>query len=113
MHEYSIVQALLERVEAEARARNATAVHRLEVKIGALSGVETSLLATAFQVFREKTICEKADLVIEATPVAWACRDCGVAIAAGGVLRCAACGGGAKLTSGDEILLERIEMEVA
>ena len=113
MHEYSIVQALIERVEAEARARNATAVHRLEVKIGALSGVETSLLATAFQLFREKTICEGAELTIEAAPASWACRDCGAGIAAGEVLRCAACGGYARLMSGDEILLERIEMEVA
>ncbi len=40
MHEYSIVQALVERVDAEARARGATAVHRLSVSIGELSGVE-------------------------------------------------------------------------
>jgi len=113
VHEYSIVQALVDRVEAEARARNATAVHRLQVRIGELSGVETSLLATAYEVFREKTICERAELVIEATPARWQCRDCGAGIESGAPLRCVGCGGFARLASGDEIVLERIEMEVA
>jgi len=113
VHEYSIVQALVDRVEQEARARNATAVHRLQVRIGELSGVEAGLLATAYELFRAKTICEGAELVIEAVPARWACRDCGAGIATGAPLRCAGCGGFARLTSGDEILLERIEMEVA
>ena len=55
MHEYSIVQALLERVAAEARARRATSVHRLTIRIGELSGVEPELLATAYATFRERT----------------------------------------------------------
>lgn len=112
MHEYSIVQALLDRVEAEAKARHATAIHRLYVRIGELSGVEASLLASAFQVFREKTLCEGAELEIESVPVRWACRSCAQAIPRGAVLRCS-CGGTARLLEGDEILLSRIEMEVA
>ena len=63
MHEYSIVQALLERVEAEAAARGAVAVERVVVQIGELSGVEIELLATAYDTFRERTICERAPLV--------------------------------------------------
>jgi hydrogenase nickel incorporation protein HypA/HybF len=112
VHEYSIVQALLDRVEAEAKARNATAIHRLYVRIGELSGVEPSLLATAFQLFREKTLCEGTELEIESVPVRWQCRSCGQAIAKGAVLRCG-CGGAARLVEGDEIVLSRIEMEVA
>jgi hydrogenase nickel incorporation protein HypA/HybF len=112
MHEYSIVQALLDRVEAEAKARNATAIHRLYVRIGEMSGVEASLLATAFQLFREKTLCEGTELEIESVPVRWECRSCGKAIPRGAVLRCVGCGGEARLLEGDEIVLSRIEMEV-
>jgi hydrogenase nickel incorporation protein HypA/HybF len=111
MHEYSIVQALLDRVESEARARGATRVHRLSVKIGELSGVEASLLATAYAFFRERTLCEDAPLDIEPVAARWACRSCGGDVPRGGALRCA-CGGDARLLGGDEILLERIEMEV-
>ena len=112
MHEYSIVESLLARVDAEARARGATAVHRLSVRIGELSGVEIGLLATAYETFRARTICEGAELSIEAVPAAWACPDCGEAIARGVALRCPRCGVPATLTGGDEILLDRIEMEV-
>ena len=65
MHEYSIVQALIERVDAEARARRATAVHRLSMRIGELSGVEVELLTTAYETFRERTICAGAELECE------------------------------------------------
>ncbi|HEU5257098.1 MAG TPA: hydrogenase maturation nickel metallochaperone HypA [Vicinamibacterales bacterium] len=112
MHEYSIVQALLARVDAEARARGATAVHRLTVRIGELSGVEIDLLATAFVTFRDRTICAHADLDVRAVAAVWACPVCSERIERGSMLRCAACGVPARLTQGDEILLDRIEMEV-
>jgi hydrogenase nickel incorporation protein HypA/HybF len=111
MHEYSLVSAMVERVEQEARARNAVAVHRLAVRIGALSGVEPELLASAFTLCRQGILAE-AELDIRRSEAVWACPSCGAAVAVGGVLRCDACGAPAKLVSGDEIMLERIEMEV-
>ena len=112
MHEYAIVQALFERVNAEARARGATGVHRLSVRIGELSGVEAELLSTAYDTFRERTICAGAELDLQVVPARWACPDCGSAIARGAVLACPSCAMPARLVQGDEILLDRIEMEV-
>ena len=112
MHEYSIVEALLARVDAEARARGATAVHRLTVRIGELSGVEIDLLASAFATFRDRTICAHADLDVMAVAAVWTCPTCGGQIERGSMLRCADCGVPARLSQGDEILLDRIEMEV-
>ena len=112
MHEYSIVQALLERVNAEARARGATAEHRLSVRIGELSGVEGELLTTAYDTFRQRTICEGAELELQIVPARWACPACGGAIARGAVLTCPSCALPARLVLGDEFLLDRIEMEV-
>jgi hydrogenase nickel incorporation protein HypA/HybF len=113
MHEDSIVQALLERVEAEARARGAASVHRLHVRIGEASGVEVDLLRTAYDVFRERTLCENADITIVPVPVRWECPRCAGPIPPGAALRCPACSEPAKLSQGDEIILDRIEMEVA
>ncbi len=112
MHEYSIVRALLDRVEAEARARGATSVTRLAVRLGELSGVEPELLATAWRTFRERTICEGAALDLACVPARWACPRCGEEVPRGAPLRCAGCARPAALVAGDEILLDRIEMEV-
>jgi hydrogenase nickel insertion protein HypA len=112
MHEYSIVQALVDRVDAEARARKATAVHRLSVRIGELSGVDVDLLTTAYETFRERTICERAELDLQFVPARWECPNCGDLIRRGEVLTCPSCAVPARLVQGDEILLDRIEMEV-
>jgi hydrogenase nickel incorporation protein HypA/HybF len=112
VHEYSIVQALVERVAREAHARQATAVHRLTIRIGELSGVEVELLSTAYATFRERTICAHAALDVQTVPARWACSRCGDAIGRGEVLQCAACGAPARLVEGHEIMLDRIEMEV-
>jgi hydrogenase nickel incorporation protein HypA/HybF len=111
MHEYSLVSAMVDRVVKEARARSAVAVHRLGVRIGALSGVEPELFASAFTLVRQGLL-ENATLDIRRAEAAWACPACGDAVEQGGVLRCTACGTPAKLVAGDEILLEQIEMEV-
>ena len=112
MHEYALVQSLVERVESEARARDASAVHRLQVRIGELSGVDVELFRTAYLTFRERTICEHADLDVETVPVQWACERCAHPVEVGRALRCPICSCPARLVAGDEIILERIEMEV-
>jgi hydrogenase nickel incorporation protein HypA/HybF len=112
MHEYSIVQALVERVDAEVKSHRAVGVHRLSVRIGELSGVDPELLTTAYHTFREKTVCEGADLDLTIVPARWTCENCGRRIGRGRLLRCHACGSPARLAEGDEIMLDRIEMEV-
>lgn len=111
MHEYSIVQALLERANAEAAMRSAS-VSRLHVRIGELAGVDPELLATAFETFRQQGRCADATLCVTPVAAEWRCTRCGEAIARGAWLRCAACQVPARLCAGDEIVLDRIEMEV-
>ena len=113
MHEYSIVQALIDRVQKEADAHGATAVHGIRVRIGEFSGVEVDLLRSAYELFSEKSVCEGAELDIVPVPARWTCRGCGAPIRAGEILRCPVCSQPARLAEGDEIILERIEMEVA
>jgi hydrogenase nickel incorporation protein HypA/HybF len=113
MHEVSIVQALLERVEAEARGRSARAVHRLHVRIGELSGVDLDLFASAYEMLRETSPCGQAELEIESVPARWLCTSCRTSLARGQILRCPDCAAPGQLSQGDEIFLDRIEMEVA
>lgn len=112
MHEYSIGQALMDRIAAEAAGRGAVAVHRVVLSIGDLSGVEPDLLASAFDILKTHTLCEGAALEIERVPARWACAPCARDVVPGEILRCPACGSAATLASGDEIVLARLEMEV-
>jgi hydrogenase nickel insertion protein HypA len=112
VHEYSLIQALVQRVETEARSRAAVSVQRLAVRIGEYSGVDVELFKTAYLTFRERTVCEGADLDVEVVPVQWACERCGAPIGLGQPLRCPVCQSPAHLVAGDEIILDRIEMEV-
>jgi hydrogenase nickel incorporation protein HypA/HybF len=112
MHEYSIVQSLVDSVAAAVGERDG-AVQRVDVAIGELAGVDCALLTTAFEVFRGGTICEHATLTIDRIPARWECTRCGGAMERGGFLRCALCDAPARLALGDEIVLQRIEMEVA
>jgi hydrogenase nickel incorporation protein HypA/HybF len=110
MHEYAIVSSLVDRVQREVDLHPGAVVRRLHVRIGELAGVEVTLLQTAFETFRARTVCEGADLAIATVRAEWRCRSCGRALAPGAVLRC--CDRPAQLASGDDIFLDRIELEV-
>lgn len=112
MHEYSIVQSLVNSVETVVRQHAGAAVHHVYVDIGELAGVDPDLLQTAYDTFRAGTICEEAPLTIERVRAKWQCPSCGGAIVRGAILRCPSCNEPAKLASGDEILLRRVELEV-
>lgn len=111
MHEYSIVQSLVDSVKASVPPR--ASVHRIDVRIGELSGVDCDLLATAYDVFRAGTVCESAPMSIDRIPARWECPKCSREIERGAFLRCPSCGEAAVLAAGDEIVLQRIELEVA
>lgn len=112
MHEYSIVQALLERVDDELRRRGASRAHLVRVRIGELAGVEVELLRTAYETIRRGTGCEDAPLEITSAEARWECPGCGARMGRAQALQCTACGVPARLLSGDEIMLDQIDMEV-
>ena len=77
MHELSVCQGLLRQVGKVAAENEATAVSRIVLRVGGLSGVEPPLLAHAFEIARMGTLAEEAELVIEEGPVVVECRECG------------------------------------
>lgn len=112
MHEYSIVQAMFEQIAAAARERHAAAVRHVYVRIGASAGVDVDLLRRAYDLYRERTLCEDAPLDVEQVPVRWSCPAGHGDVPAGGPPVCRECGRPARLDAGDEIVLERLELEV-
>jgi len=76
MHEYSIVQSLIGQCEEQAQANEAKKITKVVVKIGVLSGVERDLLESAFETFKEGTICDGAEFVVHMQPILVRCLEC-------------------------------------
>jgi hydrogenase nickel incorporation protein HypA/HybF len=112
MHEYSIVQSLFDRIDEQAKAHGAAAVTRLRLRIGSMSGVEVDLLKSAYELFRQGTICENAEMEVVFVQAVWGCQRCEQPIPTGGPLRCGTCDTPARLIEGDEIVLDQLELEV-
>ncbi len=112
MHEYSIVQAMFDQIEARARECRALSVRRVLVRIGRSAGVDVPLLKTAYDNFRVRTICEGAPLDVEEIPERWTCPSGHGDLVPGRKLVCEVCGRPGRLAAGDEIVLERLELEV-
>lgn len=113
VHEYFIVSSLMSQVDEIARDHGATSVERLHVRIGDLSGVEIELFETAFELFTESSICAGTTLEVHPVAARWTCSGCDREIPSGAALACPDCALSARLAEGDEIILDRIEMEVA
>ena len=77
MHEYSIVQSLLDQCEEIAKENEVEKVTKVICKIGVLSGVEIHLLQTAFDTFKEGTICEDAEFIQNIQKLKLECKECG------------------------------------
>ena len=113
MHEFSIVDSLLNLAEEHAVKNNAKKVTKLEIKIGVLSGVEPNLLQTAFDTFKEGTICEEAEFIMKIQPVVIKCQNCGFEGELGkDEYLCPKCKSGEiKITDGEDMYLMSLELE--
>jgi len=77
MHEYSVVQALLNQCEEIAEQNGAKKITKVVCKIGVMSGIEIHLLQVAFDTFKEGTMCDGAEFVINEQKLKLECRECG------------------------------------
>jgi hydrogenase nickel incorporation protein HypA/HybF len=113
MHEYSIVQNLLDLCEQNAEANNASKVYRVVVGIGEMSSVEPQLLKTAFDTFKLDTIASDALMEIRRIGLKAECFDCGADfVPTMSNFLCSKCNSAnTKLVSGDELLLLSLEIE--
>ena len=114
MHEFSIVQALVEQVEREVAAADASGrITRLELSIGRLSGVHCDSIRFAFEVLAPDTIMAGAELVIDEPRAECVCRECHVRSPLEEFISaCPACDSpDITIEGGREMLLQSIELE--
>jgi hydrogenase nickel incorporation protein HypA/HybF len=114
MHELSVCNALLQQVESIARAQNAAAVSAIVLKLGPLSGIEEPLLRHAWPLAAAGTVAEHTELTIETMDVVVRCSQCDTeSVVPSNRLLCSRCGDfRTRLISGDEMLLQRVELSL-
>jgi len=114
LHEFSVVQSLLDLIEQNAKVNNAKSVSKVVVKIGKLSGIEPHLLKLAFDTFKEKTICENAELEMIIQDVIAFCEDCNKEFTiTDNRFVCPHCKGfNLKILDGEDMYLLSLELEI-
>ena len=115
MHELAVAQALVEQVDAVIDQHGATLASQIRVRIGPLAGVVPELLASAFPLAAAGSRMQHAELEFTLTPIQVHCQTCGAETeAAMSRLLCGACGDWhTQVISGDELLLESVELETS
>jgi len=113
MHEYSIVQALLNQCEEIAEENKVEKVAKIITKIGVMSGVEIHLFQIAFDTFKEGTMCAGAELVINEQRLKLHCNSCSCEFEVDEVrYACVACESlDVKVIDGEDMYLMSLEME--
>lgn len=76
MHEVSLMSNTLDIALEHANRQEAQKIHRIKMRVGALSGVVPDALEFAFDVCTQGTIAEGATLEIEYIPVSCYCENC-------------------------------------
>jgi len=115
VHELAVAQALVEQVDAVIDQHQASRATLIRVCIGPLAGVVPDLLATAFPLAAAGSRMEHAELEFTHAPIRVHCQTCGAETeAAMNRLLCGACGDWhTRILSGNELLLESVELETA
>ncbi len=77
MHEYSVINALIEQCEEYARDNNAYRIDEIVISIGQRSGIDSALLESAFETFKEESpLCQTATLHIQQQKITLKCHTC-------------------------------------
>ncbi len=115
MHEISLVQGLLSQLQELARQNNMNRVVSITMDIGPLSGVVADSFRFGFEILaQEDDLVRDATLVINTTTVTYRCTGCDATQQTRGDKpdNCPACGELFLLAEGgDELILNRVEME--
>jgi hydrogenase nickel incorporation protein HypA/HybF len=114
MHELSVSLSILDLAAEEAKRHGDVRVRRIHVRLGPLAGVVKEALISAFDLAREASSMQDAELVVEEVPIEVACPRCQATRKVISVqqLFCAECGTAAPdLESGRELELVALEIQ--
>ncbi|HZW29601.1 MAG TPA: hydrogenase maturation nickel metallochaperone HypA [Isosphaeraceae bacterium] len=113
MHELSLALSILDIAEEQSQ-RHGGRVAAIHLRLGPLSGVVKAALISAYDLAREGTPLERAELIVEEVPIAAYCPACAAERAPISVqeLRCPACGAPTpEILRGRELDVVALEIE--
>ena len=112
MHELGIMSSAVDAALAEARSRGAVRVHRVVLRIGALSGVDPDALRFAFETVTQNTPAADSELEVNVVSARIRCEACASDFSPEDrfIFSCPQCGGLSwDVREGREIELARVE----
>ncbi len=115
MHELSIAQAIIERVETIRIEHDADAIASVQLQVGTLSGVDPRALELAFSVAVENTRYARTRWNIATIPASVVCRSCGETTTPDGPFPiCMHCDStDVEIAAGRELMIDTIETQQA
>ena len=112
MHELALMDAVQRLAEREVLRQGASRIHRLQLRIGSLAGVDPDALQFAFDVVMAKRCSEGATLDLEVVPTVCFCSHCRQDFAPRDVIyACPRCGAlSAQILQGRDLELVALEV---
>ncbi|MDR3036827.1 MAG: hydrogenase maturation nickel metallochaperone HypA [Coriobacteriales bacterium] len=114
MHEFGLMQSVLDTVEASARAAGAERVCEVRLVIGAMREVVPDAMEFAFEALAPKTLCDGATLTMRMLAPRSRCTQCGYEFEHDRFHRsCPACDSlVCELVAGKEMYIDAIEVDL-
>ena len=111
MHEFSIVNNIVDIAIGSAGQNGLTTISCVEIEVGKASGIEPSAMEFAWESARKNSILENARLVMHFIPLCLQCRTCGMQYEPDEMYNpCPACGDiNARIITGKELRVVAIE----
>lgn len=115
MHERSLVKTLIEQILEELRTRRLGRLHEVQLQMGEFSGVESTLVASAFAEMSTEYWEQEVLLRIDVVPLTAACQNCGNGFHVQSFrFLCPQCGcGDVQVTAGEGMQLASLRAEHA
>lgn len=112
MHELSIAQSIIERVDAIRAAHDSPGIASVQLQVGTLSGVDPYALELAFTVATEDTPYANTQWNIGTIPASVDCRVCGATTTPEGPFPiCMHCDSAdVEVVSGRELMIDTLEI---
>ena len=114
MHELGIMTGVLEAVETSAKAAGATSVLKVTLSVGEMTEAIEDALRFAFEILREGTLCENAELEVNIIRPKSHCFECGAVYEHDRFhMLCPECNSFAtELIAGKELQIDSIEVDL-
>lgn len=113
MHEYHIVERVVERALVEAADRKASRITRITLVAGELSGLEESSIRLHFGTISKGILVENAELIVKVARAELECKKRGMVFRRKkDEFNCPACGSsGVSVKTGRELCVEKVETD--